>query len=313
MGDCYSDRMIAAGDYDRDMERTIDGIFKYEPFKSFKDMFNIYIIYAVSENEIVGKSTVFGSHPDRVENGGAIGADYITNIYAYSHAASVKGDQREIVTIVVFNSEINDGAVRHFISTSAEGEVFDYHNDLNWDDYHGGENIAFLSGPTTSGYEETVIHELGHAFGNLADEYFSEGEISEYAKNDLLYIFPYGMWKNIDVTGVGVYEGGNLYAKGIWRPSANSIMRGMTGQFNAPSREAIYYRIHKLAYGKDWPYDYDAFVQWDQKNIEADKAAMLAPRASQRKASSISVRKPFFNISQGYGSKGQKGTVIIMN
>lgn len=333
MGDCYSDRMIAAGDYDRDMERTINSIFKHEPFKSFKDMFNIYIIYAVSENEIVGKSTVFGSHPDRAENGGSIGADYISNIYAYSHAASGKGDQREIVTIVVFNSEINDGAVRHFISTSAEGEVFDYHNDLNWDDYHGGENIAFLSGPTTSGYEETVIHELGHAFGNLADEYFSEGEISEYAKNDLLHIFPYGMWKNIDVTGdsnlvkwrhflsdsryintgVGVYEGGNLYAKGIWRPSANSIMRGMTGQFNAPSREAIYYRIHKLAYGKNWPYDYEAFVQWDQKNIEADKAAMLAPRASQRKASSISVRKPFFNISKGYGSKGQEGTVIIMD
>lgn len=333
MGDCYSDRMIAAGDYDRDMEHTVDCIFKYEPFKSFRGMFNIYVIYAVSDNEIVEKSTAFGSHDNRLSNGGAIGADDISNIYSYSSSASTKGDQREIVTIVVINSEINDGAVRHHMLTSAEGEVYDYHNDLNWDDYHGSENIAFLSGPTTSGYEHTVIHELGHAFGNLADEYVSDREISESEKDDLLHIFPYGMWKNIDVTGdpylvkwrhflsdsryldtgIGVYEGGNDYAKGVWRPSDNSIMRGMTGTFNAPSREAIYYRIHKLAYGKDWSYDYEAFVQWDQKNIEADKAAQLSPRASQVKTSSVSVRKPFLSISRGYNSKGQEGTVIILN
>lgn len=35
------------------------------------------------------------------------------------------------------------------------------------------------------------------------------------------------------------------------------------GQFNAPSREAIYYRINKLAYGDSWNYDYETFVQFD--------------------------------------------------
>ena len=39
-----------------------------------------------------------------------------------------------------------------------------------------------------------------------------------------------------------------------------------TGKFNAPSREAIYYRIHKLAYGASWKYDYETFVSWDAKN-----------------------------------------------
>ena len=38
------------------------------------------------------------------------------------------------------------------------------------------------------------------------------------------------------------------------------------GKFNAPSREAIYYRIHKLAYGASWKYDYETFVSWDAKN-----------------------------------------------
>ena len=35
---------------------------------------------------------------------------------------------------------------------------------------------------------------------------------------------------------------------------------------NHSSREAIYYRIHKLAYGPDWEYDYEEFVKWDEKN-----------------------------------------------
>ena len=35
---------------------------------------------------------------------------------------------------------------------------------------------------------------------------------------------------------------------------------------NAPSREAIYYRIHKLAYGADWEYDYETFVAYDEVN-----------------------------------------------
>ena len=30
-------------------------------------------------------------------------------------------------------------------------------------------------------------------------------------------------------------------------------------------REAIY-RIHKLAYGASWKYDYETFVSWDAKN-----------------------------------------------
>ena len=43
-------------------------------------------------------------------------------------------------------------------------------------------------------------------------------------------------------------------------------MRHNTGGFNAPSREAIYYRIHKLAYGDNWVYNFEDFVTWDAKN-----------------------------------------------
>ena len=47
--------------------------------------------------------------------------------------------------------------------------------------------------------------------------------------------------------------------------------------FNAPSREAIYYRIHKLAYGADWEYDYEEFVEWDAKNRKTAAATRTIP------------------------------------
>ena len=49
-------------------------------------------------------------------------------------------------------------------------------------------------------------------------------------------------------------------------PTEDSMMNSNKGKFNAPSREAIYYRIHKLAYGASWKYDYETFVKWDAKN-----------------------------------------------
>ena len=331
MGDGYSDRMINAGDYDRDMERAIDGIFSYEPFASFKELFNILIIYAVSDNEVIGKSTAFSIE----YNSDGIRTNDSQAIFSYSMSASSKGDQREIATVVVVNSDIGDGVAYNFMETSAEGEVFDYHNDLNWDDYHGGKNFAIVSGPSISEFNSIVIHEFGHSFGNLADEYtYSDDEyatLPENIKNDLLYIFPYGLWKNIDVTddpatikwhhfltdsrysesGTGVFEGGKLYRAGVWRPSEESVMNNHLWKwgFNAPSREAIYYRIHKLAYGKDWSYDFEDFVQWDLKNIQhpTQSSARYVP-------SPLRVdRAPYFKMEESITNDGKKMITIIMN
>jgi hypothetical protein len=50
-------------------------------------------------------------------------------------------------------------------------------------------------------------------------------------------------------------------------------MRYNTGGFNAPSREAIYYRIHKLAYGDSWEYSYEDFVEYDAVNRSTSSSA----------------------------------------
>ena len=60
-------------------------------------------------------------------------------------------------------------------------------------------------------------------------------------------------------------------------------MRYNTGGFNAPSREAIYYRIHKLAYGADWEYDYEEFVEWDARNRATAASRAMAYKPANYK------------------------------
>ena len=60
-----------------------------------------------------------------------------------------------------------------------------------------------------------------------------------------------------------------------------------SGLFNAPSREAIYKRAMKLAYGDSWTYDYEEFVKFDTQGradwIEAmNKSPTRSVKADSR-------------------------------
>ncbi len=73
--------------------------------------------------------------------------------------------------------------------------------------------------------------------------------------------------------GVGIFEGAFTYQHSVWRPSENSMMKDNIEVFNAPSRYAIWYKIHKLAYGKTWKGTYEDFVEYDAINRKTSKAA----------------------------------------
>ena len=324
MGDAYSDRLIDDGTYDADMEKAIDAIFAVEPYKSFKHLFNIYIVYAVSENEVIGKSTALLCFNE----GSPIGSEgWIWKAY-YASAANVSSPG-ECSPVVIMNSTVSDGAATGFLSIAP-----DYMNDPLRDDYHGGvsEAIAYISGPNDARFDYIVRHEFGHSFGFLMDEYNKySGAITSWDIESWQCCFAYGMWKNVDLvsdntvkwakfindpryagTGIGVYEGA-LYETGAWRPSPESIMNSTDSGFNAPSREAIYYKIHKLAYGRDWNYNFEDFVTYDLPNINADKARLSAPKARMMKATSSIKRDPVFKKSIVTGPDGKERIKIEMN
>lgn len=284
MGDGYSDRQIADGTYKADMENLYNNLFTEEPYKSFKDHFNVYYVNVVSATEgyEYGNTALEGFFGDGTLAGGSDNA-------AFTYALKAISEERmnEALLIVAMNSDNYAGTCYMYQPTSGG-------------DYGSGPSVSYFpKGGDATTFAQLLHHEAcGHGFAKLADEYAYEeyGAISVDEINAIKEQQNYwGWWKNVDFTndlsqirwskfindsryaneGLGAYEGGLAYWTGVWRPTENSIMRYNTGGFNAPSREAIYYRIHKLAYGADWQYDYEKFVEWDAINRNSTTARSL--------------------------------------
>lgn len=280
MGDAYSDRLIEDGTYEKIMKTAMQSLFWKEPYKSFRNYFNVYYVTVVSANEVYREdsSTALGCN---FGDGTVVGGDDETAIeYALKVVDAEKMDYATIV--VMMNDESRSGTCYMYKPETAS----DWGNGLSVSYFPLGQNNSRLIG--------VLNHEVcGHGFAKLADEYVME-EYENYAvsENNIAWHNyeweTYGWWKNIDFTtdtslvkwshfladarykneGLGIYEGALYCGYGAYRPNQTSIMRQSTIEygFNAPSREAIYYRIHKLAFGAEWEYDYEEFVEWDAIN-----------------------------------------------
>ena len=290
MGDAYSDRQIADGTYKTDMEYIYNNLFTEEPYKSFKDYFNVHYVNVVSATEgyeygNTALDTFFG---DGTYVGGSDNA-----CFDYALNAISENDMDEALIIVAMNSDNYAGTCYMYYPTYATGT------------YGSGPSVAYFpKGGDQETFAQLLHHEAcGHGFAKLADEYAYEdmGTVpGDYAAQTAQQQNEWGWWKNVDFTndpsqvrwsyflederyqydGLGCFEGGLTYWSGVWRPTENSIMRYNTGGFNAPSREAIWYRIHKLAYGDSWEYDYEDFVEYDAINRASSASAPQKSRGN---------------------------------
>ncbi len=287
MGDGYSDRQIAAGIYDEHIGRAVEHFFSEEPYTTFRELFNIYKVNVVSREEgysVQGaaSNTALQCYID--DTGLVCGENY--SAYWFAQEAIGDDEQRndEVLVVVIMNSNEYGGTC--YMSSPLM---------MPDDKFANGKAVAYfpLCGDDTY-FRRLILHEAaGHGFAKLGDEYFysGNGHISSYdyyLSQDLVEKF--GWYRNVDFAlegeltaetvkwrhfladeryaydGLGVFEGALTYKSGAYRPTDYSIMRSNEGGFNAPSREAIYQRIHALAYGSSWSYDYETFVAYDAKN-----------------------------------------------
>ncbi len=264
MGDAYSDRLINDGTYDRDLGNAIEQIFSEEPLKSLRDFFNVYIVYAVSENETHTGINVFDVAFERwaesmTMNGPTID-DYIE--VALPNHLQFGNDRPYPYTIIIQNAHTHNGVCRY------------------WE--CGGDVVVSALGEDDTDFHYIICHEFGHSIGRLADEYYGGATFS--SDQSFINRCSEGWWPNVDITsdpnsvkwsrflqdgrytnqGLGVFEGGYAdYAYGIWRPTENSLMNSAPFGFNAPCREAIYKRVNELA-DDSFVYDYETFVAFDR-------------------------------------------------
>ena len=283
MGDTFSDRLIADGTYDAVMRRAMNALFSEEPYKSYKDYFNVYSVDVVSKNEYYkGTSALSTWYGEGTTVGGDDG-----KVFEYARKALMDSQMDDALIIVMMNRDYYAGTC--YMYNVADG------------DYGRGASIAYFPASSEDAtFAGQVLHEAGgHGFAKLADEYFycELYEMSEEASQDYQSKVPYGWYKNIDITydsnavkwakfltdsrysneGLGIYEGAFTFSAGVFRPTENSIMNDNTGGFNAPSREAIWYRIGKLANGDNWEGSYEDFVAYDAIN----RSAAMATKASR--------------------------------
>ena len=280
LGDAFSDRLIEDGTYGKVMERAMEHLFAVEPYRSFRHLFNIYSVKVVSKHEIYGsgRDTALGCYFG--EGAFVGGKDNVCFDYAARAVESSRLD--EVLVIVMMNSY------------DYAGTCWMYYPEVG--DYGSGAAVAYFPlGDDEEMFAAVLCHEAGgHGFAKLDDEYYYEDleYMPAYELADRESVESFGWYKNTDVEsdpakvkwsiflsderyateGLGVFEGASTYRYGIYRPSDDSIMNGNTGNFNAPSRQAIYYRIHRLAFGQEWEYDHEAFVAYDQTNRTADTA-----------------------------------------
>jgi len=285
LGDGYVDRdLVPGGKFEQRVRTEVEHLFTYEPFKSFRNRFNIILVNVVSKNEVY--YSPFGAErrltydrPDETLY------DPLLEI-CDEYAANVT--ESDICVAVLLNKfPDREGGFCTFTS------------------WHPVRSLAFC--PNIHDYEDDSLndhrlftHEFGgHGFGMLEDEY---GGVGRTFPEDLRQALDYewnenGFGVNVDwrndpnivhwshflkdsrysEEALGVYEGAVAYDYKVYRCSEESIMNGTGGReiapkhlmwFNAPSREQIYKRMMKLSVGDDWVYDYETFVQEDAAGRE---------------------------------------------
>ncbi len=268
MGDGYLRNSLAAeyggkSTFDTWADRAMEAIFAEEPYKTFRDRFDVYSVAVESTTETFNGGTVLGC---TFGSGTRVNGD---NEKVFEYAGKVQGvDFTQSVVIVILNSTRYAGTCWYWADHKAIAYIPTTYNDVKE-------------------FSQTMRHEAGgHGFAKLADEYSYSGTIpSDKISSYQWWNNAIGHGANVDVTNdpakihwsrflsdsrytgqVGIYQGALTYQYGAYRPTDESIMRHNIGGYNAPSREAIYKRIMRLSEGDGWEYDYETFVAYDAVN-----------------------------------------------
>jgi len=215
-----------------DCEKFSKALFNYEPFKKQKNKFNIWGIEAISQE----------SGPDIP--GANIWKNTILNSTFYTFDS-----ERYLTT--------SDMQTLHDVAALVPYDQI--YVLVNTDKYGGGAIYNFYNLSCTDHYlsELVFVHEFGHGFAALADEYWtSETSYTDYYD---LTVEPYqanittlvdfaSKWKSMvdnDMPiptpattdykdDIGAYEGGGYVEKGIYRPKQNCYMKALDAKEFCP-------------------------------------------------------------------------------
>lgn len=233
LGDGYTQSQL--GTYAMNTMDVWQYVIQDEPFTTYQFYFNVYRVNVVSQESGVDNDPIRGITRDTALDMGywcrnTARALCINHAKAQQYAAQApKVDQ----LVALANSDTYGGTAWADVVTMA------------------GRNIRS---------PETLVHELGHSLGSLADEYVvvsgQYGGTEPFAVNTSMYTSTGMLQAQVkwyrwlgepspDGGLVGTYEGANNGDTRIYRPSENSVMRTLGKRFNSPGREALVMAMYR--------------------------------------------------------------------
>lgn len=291
LGDGFNAKDIASGKYLNDIKQEVEYFFGIEPYKTYRDYFNVYTAIPLSTESGVGTVNTIRSNRFNTTFTGGVGlkADY-DEVFNYALGAPTvnKSNLNQTLIIMVPNSTDYGGICQM------------------WED---GSAIAFCP-QSTYGYpldtRGVIQHEAGgHGFGKLGDEYIYHnafidacgcsccGHVLEFNGAKSL-----GWYDNLELTGkmhsvgwshlifddrysdiVDIYEGGYMHNRGVFRSEPNSCMNNDIPYYSTISRESIVKRIKAYA-GET--YSFEDFVKNDKRDAGIVESRAFGGNGDQR-------------------------------
>ena len=295
LGDGFNAADISAGEYMKTMQEQMERFFDIEPYRTYRDYFNVYTAIAVSPESGIG--TVNTIRYTRFET-------------TYTGGVGLRGDYDAIFEYAMRMPTVDKSNLNQTLIVMTPNST-DYGGICQmWDD---GSAIAFC--PLSDyGYpldsRGVIQHEAGgHGFGKLGDEYIYHNEFIDFCQCTCcphVYEFNYakslGWYENLSLTGkmnevpwahlifderysdvVDIFEGGFMHNRGVYRSEANSCMNNDIPYYSAISREAIVKRIMEYA-GEE--YSFEKFVENDKRDVTPEAQSRSADRVPMKSAGS---------------------------
>ncbi|ATN06843.1 T9SS type A sorting domain-containing protein [Chryseobacterium indologenes] len=208
-------------------QSTVNYLFTKSPYKEYKNYFNAYAVKVISTQSGVkhpGTATDVAEPVIPVSNpNNYLGSSFDVGVHRciYSSTTNKVGQ--------VLAANVPDYDITYVLGNSTE---------------YGGCGGAYAFASLNSSSSEIVVHELGHSFGKLADEYWFAG--SGESPNKTQTSNPATVkWKNwVGVNSVGVYP--YTESPSWFRPHQSCEMRYLNQQFCSVCKEAIVEKIHSL-------------------------------------------------------------------
>ncbi|ARZ68401.1 hypothetical protein SMD11_2753 [Streptomyces albireticuli] len=245
VGDGYTGAEQA--DFRADARAKWEKIAAVEPYASYRQLFNVWAVGAVSRQSGVSGDPVQGVEKDTALRS-AFFCDGIERLLCVDtgrvESYAAKAPAADLVVV---------------LSNSAKYGGAGYNDVVSQVGYDG---IATASSDHPKS-DQVAVHETGHSLGKLADEYqydeygtytgaepwevnISKLRADEQAAQRRKWYRWLGE-TSPDGGAVGAYEGGGYYPKGLYRPTENSVMRTLGREFNLPGREAMIAGFHRHA------------------------------------------------------------------